>query len=93
MPDDPREEVRRAEDQMLITDFHELADTVLGSRLSDLRGGGRDSDGLVHDMRDVKRDVHTILKTNGTRRLTNPQRAGAALVFAFLVWREVQPFL
>ncbi len=93
MPDDPREEVRRLEDKMLIANFNELADTVLGTRQSALRGGGRRDDGLVHTIAEIERDVHSILKTNGTRRLTTPQRVGAVLVFAFLVWREVQPFI
>ncbi len=85
---------------MLIANFNELADTGLGTRKTALKGGGRAPDGLVHtidnvetDLRSVKRDVHAILKVNGTRRLTTPQRAGAVLVFAFLVWREVQPFI
>jgi len=87
---------------VLIADFQELADTVLGSRMSDLEGGGRNHDGLVHDMRsmrqtqlEVKADVATTkdavakLLNGGSVRLSIAQKVGAGVVFAFLVWREV----
>ena len=73
MTDDNRETTRRSEDQVLLQDFNELADTVLGSRVSDLGGGGRRNDGLVHGMMrmetsmvEVQRDVKTILKNNNS---------------------------
>jgi len=92
--DDHRENDRRLQDRVLASDFHELADTVLGSRRTDLEGGGRNHDGLTHDMKAVKRDVAEILKTNGgTVRLTIAQKVGAGIVFAFLVWREVEPLI
>ena len=36
------------------TNVVELADVVLGTPRSELAGGGRHSDGLVHDVRDVR---------------------------------------
>ncbi len=63
--EDNREDIRRLEDRVLVQDFNELADTVLGSRVSDLRGGGRENDGVVHDIAEVKADVKLILKYNG----------------------------
>lgn len=76
---------------MLIAEFQELADTVLGSRLSALKGGGRDNDGLVHDMRQVKDDVAVIRETNGeqTLRTSTPQKVAAAIVAVLLILREV----
>ena len=90
------------------SDFQELADTVLGSRMTDLEGGGRNPDGLVHDVRTVKvdmsaiktdvattkDDVAEILKVNGgSVRLSIAQKVGAGVVFALLVWREVDPLI
>lgn len=63
-----REAIRRQEDRVLLQDFNELADTVLGSRVSDLRGGGREDNGVVHDIAEVKADVKTILKYNGKNK-------------------------
>jgi len=63
--DEQRENHRRLQDRVLASDFQELADTVLGSRMTDLEGGGRNHDGLTHDMKAVKRDVAEILKVNG----------------------------
>jgi len=106
MADEQRENNRRAEDRVLIADFQELADTVLGSRMSDLEGGGRNHDGLVHDMRSMrtiqlkvqsdvvatKEDVAKLVN-GGSVRLSMAQKVGAGVVFAFLVWREVEPFI
>lgn len=76
--------------------------------MSDLERGGRNPDGLVHDMRlmrttqlevkadvaDTKEDVAELLKVNGgSVRLSIAQKFGAGVVFALLVWREVDPFI
>ena len=104
--DEQRENNRRLQDRVLASDFQELADTVLGSRMSDLEGGGRNDDGLVHDMRSMrtiqlevkadvavtKDDVAKILN-GGSVRLSMAQKVGAGVVFAFLVWREVEPLV
>ncbi len=101
-----RENDRRLQDRVLASDFQELADTVLGSRMSDLEGGGRNDDGLVHDMREMrtiqlkvqadvattKKDVAKLLN-GGSVRLSMAQKVGAGVVFAFLVLREVGPFV
>ena len=92
--DEQRENNRRLQDQGLASDFQGLADTVLGTRMSDLEGGGRNSDGLTHDMKAVKRDVAEILKANGGNiKLTLAQKVSAGIVFVFLVWREVEPLV
>ena len=97
--EEQRENNRRLQDRVLASDFQELADTTLGSRKTDLQGGGRNEDGLVHDMRTVKADVATTkddvakLLNGGSVRLSMAQKLGAGVVFAFLVWREVGPLV
>lgn len=43
-----------------LADLDELADFVLGTRTSPFRGGGRNNDGIVHDIDLIKQDVDTI---------------------------------
>ncbi len=57
---------------MLNQDFEELANVTLGTPRSDLLGGGRNEDGLVHDMKAVKRDMHLLLKANGNGKALGP---------------------
>jgi hypothetical protein len=53
---------------MIKADVEELAETMLGTSASDLQGGGRYSDGLVHDVKEIKASV------NGQSKLTAGQR-------------------
>ena len=39
-------------------DLEELGDTTLGSRQTDLQGGGRNEDGIVHDIAEIKEKVN-----------------------------------
>lgn len=102
MTDERRDSARREADRLLarhldahILRFDELADVVLGSRASDLQGGGRLPDGVTHDIVAIKVSLaHLVKNGNGGRiRLSTAQRIGAGIVFAVVVWREVQTFL
>ena len=72
--DDQRKTSRRTEDQVLLSEFNELAAVVMGTKLSDLLGGGRLEDGLMHDVATIKTDVAEIKRTNGTTTLKRRQR-------------------
>ena len=47
---------------------------------------------VERDVAETKDDVAELLKTNGGAvRLSLAQKVGAGIVFALLVWREVEP--
>lgn len=75
----PRELV--SEHQRMVEDMTELADTILGRRKSELQGGGREPNGLIHQFNSIEESL-AALRERTEVKLKLPPTVWAAIITA-----------
>ena len=92
MTDERQNGARRDEDRRLVrveADVDELAAAVLGTKASDLHGGGRLDDGLVHHVADIRRKVNGGGLSQADKWRLIVSTVGSLLAFAGVIFAAV----